>query len=157
MRNAILLFLLPVVLLATACGGDSTIPPAAAASVDTIVKLDTAALIVAMQKSAADWNKGDLAGFMGFYDDSATMMSRHGNIGKDSMMVHYRQTYFKDGAPKQQLSFDQLQATPLAGDYVLLTGRFTLNGGGLPTLSGWYSLVCVQKKTGWKILHDHSS
>jgi len=157
MRNAILLFLLPVVLLATACGGDSTIPPAAAASVDTIVKLDTAALIVAMQKSAADWNKGDLAGFMGFYDGSATMMSRHGLIGTDSMMAHYQQTYFKDGAPKQQLSFDQLKVTPLAGDYALLTGRFTLSGGGLPTLSGWYSLVCVQRKTGWKILHDHSS
>ena len=146
-----------MVLLATACGGDSTIPPASTASADTIAKLDTAALIAVMQKSAADWNKGDLAGFMDSYDDSATMMSHHGLIGKDSMMIHYRETYFKEGAARQQLSFDQFKVTPLAGGYVLLTGRFTLNGNGLPVLSGWYSLVCVRRKNGWKVLHDHSS
>jgi hypothetical protein len=73
------------------------------------------------------------------------------------MMIHYRETYFKEGAARQQLSFDQFKVTPLAGGYVLLTGRFTLNGNGLPVLSGWYSLVCVQRKTGWKVLHDHSS
>src|ERR1700755_685554 len=64
-------------------------------------------------KSADDWNKGDLKGFMDYYDDSATMMTKHGLINKDTMTVHYRQTYFKDGAPKQQLSFDQFQIIDL--------------------------------------------
>src|SRR5262249_31860096 len=77
-------------------------------------------LLDVMQKSAADWNKGDLTGFMDSYDDSATMMSSHGLIGKDSMMAHYKETYFKDGAPRQQLSFDAFHIQPLAGDYVLL-------------------------------------
>jgi hypothetical protein len=94
---------------------------------------------------------------MDSYDDSATMMSRHGLIGKDSMMAHYQLTYFKAGAARQQLSFDQFKITPLAGNYVLLTGRFTLEGNKLPTLSGWYSLVCVRTPKGWKILHDHTS
>jgi ketosteroid isomerase-like protein len=116
-----------------------------------------ASLISVMQKSADDWNKGDLAGFMVSYDDSATMMSKHGLIGKDSMMIHYRQTYFKAGAARQKLTFDQLKVQPLAGDYVLLFGRFTLSGNKLPTLSGWFSLVCVHRKNGWKILHDHTS
>jgi ketosteroid isomerase-like protein len=114
-------------------------------------------LMGVMQKSADDWNKGDLAGFMVSYDDSATMMSKHGLIGKDSMMIHYRQTYFKAGAARQKLTFDKLTVQPLAGDYVLLFGRFTLSGSKLPTLSGWFSLVCVHRKNGWKILHDHTS
>ncbi|HXB05936.1 MAG TPA: nuclear transport factor 2 family protein [Puia sp.] len=114
-------------------------------------------LIDVMQKSAEDWNKGNLAGFMDSYDDSATMMSRHGLIGKDSMMAHYQEAYFKTGAARQRLSFDAFHIQPLAGDYVLLTGRFTLNGNNLPTLSGWFSLVCVRRGNGWKILHDHTS
>ena len=128
----------------------STVTPASALA-------DTAALIGVMQKSAADWNKGDLTAFMDSYDDSATMMSRHGLMNKDTMMVHYRQTYFKAGAPLQKLGFDQFQIIPLTGDYVLLTGRFMLTGGNLPVLSGRYSLVCVHRKNGWKILHDHTS
>jgi ketosteroid isomerase-like protein len=140
MKN-ILLFL-PAVLLLTRCGNPTA---------------DSSGLIDVMQQSAAAWNKGDLAGFMDSYDDSATMMSRHGLIGKDSMMVHYRETYFGAGAPRQELTFDRFHIQPLAGEYVLLTGRFTLAGNGLPTLSGWFSLVCVHRKTGWKILHDHTS
>jgi ketosteroid isomerase-like protein len=159
--------LLPLLLLA-ACQGatpatpsaktDTATTPAASASAATQPPpADTSGLIIVLQNSAVAWNKGDLAGFMDSYDDSATMMSRHGLIGKDSMTFHYRQTYFQAGAARQQLTFDQYHITPLAGDYVLLTGRFTLNGNNLPTLSGWFSLVCVHRKTGWKVLHDHTS
>jgi ketosteroid isomerase-like protein len=136
---------------------DTTATPAASTANASPVLADTSGLIAVMQKSAADWNKGDLAGFMDSYDDSATMMSRHGLIGKDSMAIHYRQTYFKEGAARQQLTFDRFTTTPLAGNYVLLTGRFTLDGNKLPTLSGWFSLVCVRTAKGWKILHDHTS
>ncbi|HLZ86480.1 MAG TPA: nuclear transport factor 2 family protein [Puia sp.] len=158
MRKTLLPILLLVLLFAR-CQNDTaardtttaTTPPPATAIADT------SRLIGVMQKSAEDWNKGDLAGFMDSYDDSATMMSRHGLINKDSMMAHYQQTYFSKGAARQQLTFDQLQITPLAGDYVLLTGRFTLDGNQLPTQSGHFSLVCVHRKKGWKILHDHTS
>jgi len=155
------------VLLVAACNSAATTTPvlksdAQAAATNATSQTaapvaDTSQLIAVMQKSATDWNKGDLAAFMDSYDDSATMMSGHGLIGKDSMMAHYRQTYFKAGAPRQQLGFDQFKITPLAENYVLLTGRFTLQGNNLPTLSGWYSLVCVRTPKGWKILHDHTS
>ena len=141
----------------TATKSDSPAATTASPVMPATALADTAQLIGVMQKSAADWNKGDLAAFMDSYDDSATMMSKHGLIKKDTMMVHYRQTYFKAGAPLQKLGFDQFQIIPLSGDYVLLTGRFTLSGGNLPLLSGRYSLVCVHRKNGWKILHDHTS
>ncbi|GGB05062.1 YybH family protein [Puia dinghuensis] len=133
------------------------ITTAASPATSVTTPADTSQLISVMQQSARDWNKGDLSGFMDSYDDSATMMSRHGLIGKDSMMIHYRQTYFKEGAARQQLTFDQFRIIPLAGDYVLLTGRYTLAGNNLPTLSGRFSLVCVHRQKGWKILHDHTS
>ncbi|HEY4109543.1 nuclear transport factor 2 family protein [Puia sp.] len=161
MKN-FLLFLFPA-LLAAGCGGSTVdtvheLPDSVAkANRKVMAAADSSALTGVLRKSADDWNNGDLAGFMNSYDDNATMMSHHGLIGKDSMMIHYRQTYFKEGAARQQLSFDQFKITPLAGYYVLLTGRFTLAGNHLPTLSGWFSLVCVHTGTGWKILHDHTS
>ena len=115
------------------------------------------ALIILMQQSADDWNKGNLQGFMDSYDDSATMMTAEGLINKDSMTVGYKRTYFKNGAPVQQLTFDQLQVITLDKNYVILTGRFMLSGGNLSSQTGRYSLVCVRRKTGWKILHDHTS
>lgn len=170
--KSVLLLLTPVILLTAGCQSTPTntpaasadtnktaTPPASAANSQAALQApaDTSGLIAVMQKSAADWNKGDLAAFMDSYDDSATMMSRHGLIGKDSMMIHYRLTYFKEGAARQQLTFDQFKITSLAGNYVLLTGRFTLEGNKMPTLSGWFSLVCVHTPKGWKILHDHTS
>ena len=159
-----LLHLIAPILLLAACNGAATSTPAkadtpatASATTPASALADTSQLIAVMQKSATDWNKGDLAAFMDSYDDSATMMSHHGLIGKDTIMAHYRQTYFKPGAARQQLSFDQFKITPLQGNYVLLTGRFTLTGSNLPTLSGWYSLTCVRTPKGWKILHDHTS
>ena len=165
MKNFLPLLLLALLLTrcqntgsnATQTKTDSPAATTASAAIPATALADTAALIGVMQKSAADWNKGDLTAFMDSYDDSATMMSKHGLIKKDTMMVHYRQTYFKAGAPLQKLGFDQFQIIPLSGDYVLLTGRFTLSGGNKPVLSGRYSLVCVHRKNGWKILHDHTS
>lgn len=114
-------------------------------------------LIKLMKQSADDWNKGNLNGFMSLYDDSATMMTGDGLINKDSMMVGYSRSYFKNGKPQQQLNFDQLQILVLDEKYVLLTGRFVLNGNNLPMQSGRFSLLCVLRKNGWKILHDHTS
>jgi len=114
-------------------------------------------LVKLMRQSAIDWNNGNLEAFMNLYADSATMMTTQGLINKDSMIVDYRRSYFKDGKPEQQLSFDQLQIQALGEKYVLLTGRFILNGNNLPVQSGRFSLVCVLTKNGWKILHDHTS
>ena len=150
-----ILYLLPVVICLARCqSGPATGTPSASAIPGPA---DTTGLTGVLLKSAEDWNRGNLAAFMDSYDDSATMMSHHGLIGKDSMMIHYRETYFRDGAARQQLSFDQFHVLPLAGEYVLLTGRFTLSGNAMPAISGWFSLTCVRRKSGWKIVHDHTS
>jgi len=114
------------------------------------------AITAAMQKSAEQWNRGDLENFMLMYDPSATMMMPGGTVGLDSIRGLYQHKYFKGSMPKQNLRYTDMKVRLLGDNYALLTGAFTLYGNGLPERSGRYSLVMVRTKTGWKILHDHS-
>jgi len=118
---------------------------------------DEAALIAVLQDTAAMWNKGDINGFMAPYADSATYMTAAGLIGVDAMRSRYLAKYFTGAAPDQQLRFDQVEVRRLGDNHALLTGRFTLTGGGKADQTGRYSLVWVREPSGWRILHDHSS
>jgi len=111
----------------------------------------------AMNKAADEWNKGHLDAFMSLYDPSATMMMPTGPVGMGGIKGLYETKYFKDGMPKQNLKYTEMQVRMLGDNYALLTGGFTLYGNNLPERSGRYSLVMQQTKDGWKILHDHSS
>ena len=116
-----------------------------------------AAIISAMNNSANDWNKGDLDSFMKMYTDSSTMMMPTGPAPLGNIKELYEKKYFNGKMPKQNLYYSELKVTLLGDRYALLTGKFTLSGNDLPERSGRYSLVMVLTKTGWKILHDHSS
>jgi uncharacterized protein (TIGR02246 family) len=124
----------------------------ARASADVGVELEAA-----LQATAAAWNAGDIDAFMAPYADSATYMTSAGLIGVDAMRARYLSKYFTGTAPDQQLRFDQVQVRPLGDNHALLTGRFTLTGGGKADQTGRYSLVWVREPSGWRILHDHSS
>jgi ketosteroid isomerase-like protein len=115
-----------------------------------------AAIIAAMNNSADEWNKGDLADFMKMYTDSSTMMYPTGPVGLSSIRELYEKKYFNGKMPKQNLAYSDMKVTMLGENYALLTGKFTLSGNNLPVRSGVYSLVMVLTKDGWKILHDHS-
>jgi uncharacterized protein (TIGR02246 family) len=118
---------------------------------------DRDAIVAAMQKSAQDWNRGDLDAFMAFYDKDATFMMPAGPVGLAGMKANYQKVFFNGTMPKQNLSFTEMDVRMLGTDYALLTGKFTLSGNGLPDRSGRYSLTMVRRKEGWRILHDHSS
>jgi len=122
----------------------------------TDARSKASAIIAAMNNSADEWNKGDLAGFMKMYTDSSTMMYPTGPVGISSIRDLYEKKYFSGKMPKQNLSYSEMKVTMLGDNYALLTGKFTLKGGSLPERSGVYSLVMVLGKDGWKILHDHS-
>jgi ketosteroid isomerase-like protein len=114
-------------------------------------------IIAAMKNSENDWNKGDLDSFMKMYTDESTMMMPTGPAGINTIKELYEKKYFNGKMPKQNLHYDDLKVTLLGEKYALLTGKFTLSGNNLPERSGRYSLVMILTKTGWKILHDHSS
>jgi ketosteroid isomerase-like protein len=114
-------------------------------------------LITALNTTAEMWNRGDVDGFMAPYAESATYMTPAGLIGVDAMRARYLAKYFTGAKPDQQLRFDQLEVRALGTDHALMTGRFTLAGGGKPDQTGRFSLTWMRTPAGWRILHDHSS
>ena len=114
-------------------------------------------LEAALQATAAAWNRADIDGFMAPYAPDATYMTPAGVIGVPAMRARYLAKYFTGSKPDQQLRFDQLDVRALGAEHALMTGRFTLAGGGKPEQTGRFSLVWVRSGQGWKIVHDHSS
>jgi hypothetical protein len=55
------------------------------------------------------------------------------------------------------LRMESVAVRRIGTDAALSTGRFVLEGGGLATQSGWFTLVWQRTPAGWKAVHDHSS
>ena len=132
------------------CAGSAVQPPSRAR--------DQALILDAMARSEQGWNSGDLKAHLAMYDPTVTFMTKNGpREGIAPIERSFEDKYFVDGKPKQQLHTGQLQIRFLSRDSALMTGRFVLSGGGLPELSGWFSLVWVRRGGDWKVVHDHSS
>jgi uncharacterized protein (TIGR02246 family) len=119
---------------------------------------DEAEIRAAARASTEAWNRGDLQGHLAIYVDTVTFMTADGpRPGVDAIHDAFARTYFSDGAPNQQLRFEQLAVRPLGRDAALQTGRFVLSGGGAPDQTGWFTLVWIRTPAGWRAVHDHSS
>ena len=141
-------------LLAAACA-----PRAASVSpIPDSWAADTAEIRAATQASADAWNRGDLKAHLAFYVDTVTFMTATGpRPGVAAVEKAFSEKYFRDGRPRQTLSFSQVTIRPLGRDAALETGRFLLSGGGEPEQSGWFTLVWMRTADGWRAVHDHSS
>jgi ketosteroid isomerase-like protein len=134
-----------------ACRSPANESPAAASDAST-------AIPAALKLSADAWNNADLAGHVRPYADAATFMGGNGPIeGRDRVADGLARSFWRDGKPRQQLSFDRVTVRPLGDRYALSTGHFLLTGGGEADRSGWFSLTWEKTAAGWQILHDHSS
>jgi len=132
-----------------------------ACSAPKVVPGDPQAEIVAMlQRSAADWNRGDLAGFMNDYaKDSLTsyVSSGHVQYGWQALHDRYQTTYFAPGKFRDSLTFGEVRVRPLTLDLALCTARFELRRGLTVTASGPFTLLLQKRGDRWQILHDHTS
>jgi len=121
-------------------------------------KADEAQIEALSQASLDAWNKGDLKGHLAMYSEDMTFMTPSGpRPGVAPLEKSFAEKYFKDGKPKQTLSFSNRTLRRLGPDAALETGRFLLTGGGEPEQSGWFTLVWVRTADGWRAIHDHSS
>jgi uncharacterized protein (TIGR02246 family) len=107
------------------------------------------------------WNRGDLAAFAAYYDDSPETTF----VGKDvvrggmqAILARYRRAYPTREA-MGTLSFSHIEVRMLAPDAALVTGEFHLErtaaGGG--NAAGHYTLILRKRPAGWRIIHDHTS
>lgn len=117
--------------------------------------------IAAMLDASADaWNRGDLAGFLDDYADSAAFVTSSGIIhGRDAIERRYQEGYWSGGGPPDLLSFEDIRVTPLGADHALAVGRYILKDRdeGAQTATGIFTLILVRTPDGWRIIHDHSS
>jgi ketosteroid isomerase-like protein len=119
---------------------------------------DRAELMTALRDSAHAWNRGDLAGHLALYDPGVVVMTPTGpRPGVAALARALGEAYFANGHAKQSLGLDDVTIRPLSEGSALMTGRFTLHGGGEPDRSGWFTLVWVRTAAGWRAVHDHSS
>lgn len=110
-------------------------------------------------RAAADWNRGDLDGFLRDYaPDSATSFVSGGRVlrGFETIRRQYAPR-FGPGASRDSLRFEEFAVRPLSPTLALVTARFVLERDGRVTASGPFTLVMEQRPDGWKILHDHTS
>lgn len=133
----------------------------AACSAPRVPLGDPQAEIAAMLlRSAADWNRGDLAGFMGDYaKDSMTSYVSGGHVqyGWQALYDHYRASYFAPGRSRDSLRFEEIRVRPLTIDLAFCTARFKLMRGAAATASGPFTLILQKRGDRWYILHDHTS
>ncbi len=113
-----------------------------------------------LQRSAADWNRGDLAGFMSDYArDSLTsyMAGGHVQYGWQPLYDRYQKNYFAPGKSRDSLSFDELRVRVLTPDFAYATARFKLSRRDSVVASGPFTLILQRQGDRWRILHDHTS
>jgi uncharacterized protein (TIGR02246 family) len=114
-----------------------------------------------LKDSEAAWNRGDLAAFASYYEDSpeTTFIGREVvRGGVQAILARYRRAYPTREA-MGTLAFSEIEIRPLADGVALATGKFTLQrsaaGGG--DASGRFTLILKRTPEGWKIIHDHTS
>ena len=119
---------------------------------------DEAEIRRGLDASVQAFNRGDLPGHLAIYVEDVTFMTKDGpRPGVAPIEKAFRETYFHEGKPKQQLRFEQMAVRALAPDVALATARFVLAGGDSADQAGWFTLIWVRTAAGWKAVHDHSS
>lgn len=118
-------------------------------------------LVQLMHESAEAWNRGDLTGFLATYandPNTAFMGSTAVTLGLDSIRARYVRNYFRNGKPRDQLGFDELETRMLGENHALMRGRCILtNPADNSKTFCRYTLVWERRPEGWRIIHDHSS
>src|SRR6266581_5202135 len=104
------------------------------------------------------WNRGNIEGYMDGYDRSPNTEFVGGdNIsrGWQTVLDRYKKNY-NSREKMGMLTFSDLEITMLSKDAELVLGRWRLKRAN-DEPHGIFTLLFRKTKTGWKIVHDHSS
>ena len=119
-----------------------------------------AEIMATLTRSAADWNRGDLDGFMSDYlqDSTLSFVSGRGVLyGWQALYDRYQRAFFAPGTTRDSLTFTDLRVRALDDDLALATARFQLARGDSVTASGPFTLILRKQGGRWRIVHDHTS
>jgi uncharacterized protein (TIGR02246 family) len=110
-----------------------------------------------LDSTAAGWNRGDLAGYMAMYVDSAVAMGgAEADRGVAAIERSMKAGFWRTGRPAQVLRYENVEVKMLGEDYALVTGAFVLTGNGRPDRRGIFTTIWTRTGQGWRMMHDHS-
>ena len=122
---------------------------------DTTAKTAVRAVLEAQ---AAAWNRGDIEGYMDGYDRSPKTEFVGGDSitrGWQEVLDRYKKRY--DTREKMgTLAFSDLEITMIGKDAALVLGRWRLKRAS-DEPHGTFTLLFRKTKSGWRVVHDHSS
>ncbi len=113
-----------------------------------------------LDRQVADWNRGDLDGFLAGYWNSPKVVFQSGGQRFDgwaAMRERYRRRYQAEGRAMGRLAFTGLEVEPLGPEAALARGRWQLTMPDGTTPGGLFTVIFRKLPEGWKIVHDHTS
>jgi len=118
--------------------------------------VDAIKAVINAQRDA--WNRGDIQGYMEGYEKSDNTVFVSGdNVtrGWNTVLERYKKSY--DSREKMgQLEFSDLEITMLGKDSAVVLGRWLLKRSK-DEPHGRFTLIFKKTKSGWRIIHDHTS
>jgi len=111
-----------------------------------------------LEKQVAEWNAGNLAGFMETYARSdSTRFASGGDVlfGWQTVFDRYRRKY-GDKETMGTLRMSDVDVQMLGPDSAVVFGRYHLERRSGDS-SGLYTLLVRKMPQGWRIVHDHTS
>jgi beta-aspartyl-peptidase (threonine type) len=105
------------------------------------------------------WNKGDLESFMKGYWDSEKLTFYSGKNKKNGWketLERYKERYQGEGKEMGKLKFAGLEITKLGDGVMLVKGEWEVQMTK-EKVNGLFTLIMKETKSGWKIIHDHTS
>ncbi|MEO0574524.1 MAG: DUF4440 domain-containing protein [Pseudomonadota bacterium] len=119
------------------------------------IKANVRAMLMAQ---IADWNDGDIDGFMqSYWQDPTVTFASGGDVkrGWQRVLDQYR-TRYPDRNAMGTLSVRELDVTLLTPEDAYLFGRWIVTANG-QDFCGLFTLVVQEIEGRWVIIHDHSS
>jgi ketosteroid isomerase-like protein len=145
MRSIIL-----VLLLAALPGlAPAQVTPAASAQRD---------ILTVIERQAAAWNEGDIAGYMGGYWHSDSLLFTSGGSARRGWNETFEK-YAKKYSSKElmgRLVFADMEVHPLGDSAAWVFGSWSLERAA-DRPHGLFTLVFRRIDGSWKIVHDHTS
>jgi beta-aspartyl-peptidase (threonine type) len=111
-----------------------------------------------LEEQQSAWNAGDLERFMDYYADNLTFFTGGDELkGRDALTARYRKRYQTDGKEMGELTFTDLDVTPLSPIAAVVRGRWKVQMKDGKAPEGLFTLLVKRTPDGWKIAHDHTS
>ena len=114
-------------------------------------------IIDVMNEQSADWNRGDIEGFMRGYwnSDKLVFVSSRVTRGWQPTLENYKRSYPTKEA-MGTLTFSELEVTVLSNNAAVVLGSWALQRAS-DNPKGKFTLIFRKFKEGWRIVHDHTT